>query len=169
MYADDDTVIYVSHKNISELEEALTTDMGWQTLQNGQRTNHKFEIRKDINHALWYFQKTAVYKEYGRQEAIVPDENISEYGKTICDFEDGTIPHMIIEKIMDDAFDATNEHGSSDPNFVANIGQIPSDDKGICFLRGFFAIKCEGQITPENGDQVALTTAQVPTAQMGME
>ena len=53
---------------------------------------------------------------------------------------------MIVEKIMDDDFikqciEATNEHGSSDPKFIEKIGEIPCNEKGISFVRGFIAIK----------------------------
>ena len=37
--------------------------------------------------------------------------------------------------------ESTNEHGSTDPKFVEKIGEISKDDKGIAFLRGFFAVK----------------------------
>ena len=37
--------------------------------------------------------------------------------------------------------EATNEHGANDPNFVNTIGEIAADEKGIYFVRGFFAIK----------------------------
>ena len=55
-------------------------------------------------------------------------------------------PHEIIENIMDNEFflmciEGTNEHWSTDPKFVGEIGEISKDDKGIAFLRGFFAVK----------------------------
>ena len=60
--------------------------------------------------------------------------------------DDDTKPHDVLEKIMDDTFilsciEATNEHGANDPNFVNTIGEIAADEKGIYFVRGFFAIK----------------------------
>ena len=74
------------------------------------------------------------------------NQNISEYGHVTVPFDADTKPNNIVEHIMDDEFilkciDATNEHGESDQKFYQNIGNIPSDEKGTWFVRGFFAIK----------------------------
>ena len=80
------------------------------------------------------------------QNIIAPDEGLEEYGTPLTLFPNETKPHEIIEVIMDEEFilnaiDATNEHGSTDPLFLEKIGQIPHDEKGIYFVRGYFAIK----------------------------
>ena len=74
------------------------------------------------------------------------NQNISEYGHVTVPFDADTKPNTIVEHIIDDEFilkciDATNEHGESDQKFDQNIGNIPRDEKGIWFVRGFFAIK----------------------------
>ena len=74
------------------------------------------------------------------------NQNIPQYGHVTIPFDAGTKPHDVIEHIMDDEFilkciDATNEHGKNDQKFCENVGKIPSNEKGIWFVRGFFAIK----------------------------
>ena len=59
---------------------------------------------------------------------------------------DDTKPHDILEKIMDAMFilsciETTNEQGENDPNFVNKTGEITTDEKGIYFVRGIFAIR----------------------------
>ena len=80
------------------------------------------------------------------QDTLKPDESLNEYGTPETVFEDETKPHEIIERIMDDEFikiciDATNEHGASDQRYLDMIHEIGKDEKGISFMRGFFAIK----------------------------
>ncbi len=141
---DDDSSVEYSFADAFETEDASDDEFSDDYYREASEESYNpdgVDSDDDAN-GCCHWSKT----EDGRQEALLPDENIPEYGKPSCDLEDGTKPHMIIEKIMDDAFihmciDSTNEHGSSDPNFIANIGRIPSDDKGICFLRGFIAIK----------------------------
>lgn len=79
-------------------------------------------------------------------EEIEPYEGIPECGTSCLVFDPDTAPNEIIEKIMDNTFildciAATNEHGAHDPKFVEKIGELSRDEKGICFVRGFIAIK----------------------------
>ena len=76
---------------------------------------------------------------------IIPDKYIPGNGHLQELLGDDTEPHNILEKIMDDMFilsciEATNEHGANDPNFENKTGEITTDEKGIYFVRGFFAI-----------------------------
>ena len=80
------------------------------------------------------------------QSVLQPEIYLKEYGKPQTIFGDDTKPHTIIESITDDklikmCIDATNEHGFSDEIFQEKIGVIRKDEKGISFVRGFFAIK----------------------------
>ena len=80
------------------------------------------------------------------QYEIIPDEYIPGSGHLLELLDDDTKPHDVLETIMDDTFilsciEATSEHGANDPNFVNTIGEITADEKGIYFVRGFFAIK----------------------------
>eukprot|EP00795_Rhopilema_esculentum_P004046 gene4046-20219_t len=77
---------------------------------------------------------------------IERDESVPEFGLPQIHFEENTKPHVIVEMIMDNTFietciDATNEHGLSDQKYAKKIGEIPKNEKGVHFLRGFFAIK----------------------------
>ncbi len=68
-----------------------------------------------------------------------PDDSLPDFGHPSIHFDDNAKPSDIIERIMDDAFifrciEATNEHGSSDPNFVSKFAEIPLDEKGICLF-----------------------------------
>ena len=77
---------------------------------------------------------------------IERDECVPEFGMPQIHFEDNTKPHVVVEMIMDNTFietciDATNEHGLSDPKYAEKIGEIQKSEKGVHFLRGFFAIK----------------------------
>ena len=81
------------------------------------------------------------------QYEIIPDEYIPGNGHLKL-LDDDTKHHDVLEKIMDDTFilsciEATNEHGANDPNFVNKIGEITTDEKGIYFVGGFFAIRWE--------------------------
>ena len=74
------------------------------------------------------------------------NQNIPEYGHVTVPFDEDTKPNDTTEHIMDDELilkwiDATNEHGGNDQNFVEKIGNIPWDEKGIWFVRCYFAIK----------------------------
>eukprot|EP00794_Sanderia_malayensis_P005758 gene5758-biopygen4674 len=74
------------------------------------------------------------------------NQNIPDYGHVTVPFDEYTKPSGIAEAVMDEEFilnriGATNEHREHDHNFVEKIGSIPRNEKGIWFVRGFFAIK----------------------------
>ena len=80
------------------------------------------------------------------QDTIEPLGNIPEYGKPAVAFPDDAKPHNVVESIMDDQFiiiciESTNEHGARDPEFMQKIGVISTAEKGIDFIRGFFAVR----------------------------
>ena len=80
------------------------------------------------------------------KEEIEPYEGVPECSRPRLAFEPDTKPNEIVEKIMDDTFileciAATSEHGANDPKFVEKIGELPRDEKGIWFTRGFIAMK----------------------------
>ena len=80
------------------------------------------------------------------KEEIEPYDGIPECSRPSSAFEPDTKPNEIVEKIMDDSFildciAATNEHGANDPQFDVNIGELPKDEKGIWFVKGFIAMK----------------------------
>lgn len=74
------------------------------------------------------------------------NENMVDFGCPALNFDDDTKPNDIVERIIDERFmlmciDATNEHGQSDPKYLEKIGEIPLEEKGIWFVRGFLAVK----------------------------
>lgn len=80
--------------------------------------------------------------------SILPDGYLQEYGRPSRVYADGTEPSDIVEEVADNTFFldsilATNEHGYSDQRFINEFGNdgIPTDDKGIALMKGFFAIK----------------------------
>lgn len=80
------------------------------------------------------------------QDTIEPLDEIPEYGKPAVAFPDDAKPHNVVESIMDDQFiimciESTNEHGANDPKYMQKIGVISTDEKGIDFIRGFFAVR----------------------------
>ncbi len=89
----------------------------------------------------WSTQKSVDF-----QHPIEPSDGIPECGQPCFQFDRETKPNDIIEELLDDTFilnciNATNEHGHNDPNFIEKIGEIPGDEKGIWFMRGFIAVK----------------------------
>ena len=80
------------------------------------------------------------------QYEIILDEYIPGNGHLLELLDDDTKPRDVFEKIIDDTFilsciEATNEHWANDPNFVNKIGEITTNEKGIYFVHGFFAIR----------------------------
>eukprot|EP00794_Sanderia_malayensis_P004514 gene4514-biopygen3674 len=102
----------------------------------------------DDDNGCCYWSKNA---DIQSQNTLSPNEDIPEFGKPKIVFQNDAKPHDVVESIMDDEFvlmciESTNEHRENDPQFRGQIGRISSDEKGIQFMRGFFAIKWHLQL-----------------------
>ena len=57
-----------------------------------------------------------------------------------------TTPADLAERVLDDNFidhiiNCTNIHGQTDPKFMQHVGNIPQDEKGRAFIRGYLGIR----------------------------
>ncbi len=90
----------------------------------------------------WFITKDENFDD----DMLSPDDNLSEFGYPTMEFEQDMKPSDILESIIDKEFiltgiDVTNVHDQADPNFLSKIGNISRDEKGIWFIRGFFAVR----------------------------
>ena len=77
---------------------------------------------------------------------ITPDDYLDDFGICSFNFDEDSKPHDVAEHIINDTFldiciDATNAHGSNDPDYISRVGILPKNEQGRSFLKGFIAIK----------------------------
>ena len=80
-----------------------------------------------------------------------------------CCLPDYTTPADLAERVLDHNFidhiiNCTSIHGQTDPKFMQHIGNIPQDEKGRAFMRGYVGIRIYFGLVRMPSVQYAWTT-----------